>query len=98
MSGYQLTAAARLDLLQIWNYLAENRSIAGADKVARDLRAAIRKVVSSPFLGHMRPDLTDRPLLFYRVHAYFILSNPKSEPLQVVRVLHSARDLKSLLQ
>jgi plasmid stabilization system protein ParE len=98
MSSYQLSAAARLDLLQIWNYLADSVSISVADRVVADLRAAVRKLAASPFLGHIRSDLTNRPALFYRVHSYFIIYDPKSKPLYVIRVLHSARDIESLLQ
>jgi plasmid stabilization system protein ParE len=69
MSRYELTAAARLDLLQIWNYLAEGASLAVADRVAADLKSAIQKLAKSPLLGHLRSDLTHRPLLFYRIHS-----------------------------
>jgi antitoxin ParD1/3/4/toxin ParE1/3/4 len=98
MSRHQLTPAARLDLLQIWNYVADNVSIGVADQVVADLRAAFRKLAKLPFLGHLRADLTDRPLLFYRVYSYLIIYDPKSQPLRVIRVLHGARDIKSLLR
>ena len=57
----------------------------------------IRKLVKSPNLGHRRFDLTDRDLLFFRVHSYLIVYRPAMKPLNVVRVLHAARDVKSLL-
>ena len=54
--AYELTTAARLDLLQVWNYLAEQASIGVADKVVADLEAGIRKVAQTPALGHRRAD------------------------------------------
>ena len=95
---FELSAAARLDLLQAWNYLAENASFDVADKVLADIEAAIREVAKSPGLGHQRPDLTSRPLLFYLVHSYLVVYRRDKKPLSVVRVLHAARDAKRLLQ
>jgi antitoxin ParD1/3/4/toxin ParE1/3/4 len=95
--AYELSAAARLDLLQIWNYLAEASSLNVADKVVADIEASIRKIAKTPGLGHRRPDLTDRDILFYRVHSYLILYRPDKKPLNVVRIVHGSRDVKSLL-
>lgn len=96
-SPYELTAAARLDLLHIWNYLAENASLNVADKVISDIERAMRKLVKTPWLGHRREDLTQRDVLFYLVHSYLIIYRPERKPLHVLRVLHGARDVQSLL-
>jgi plasmid stabilization system protein ParE len=39
----------------------------------------------------------DRDLLFFLVHSYLIVYRRDKLPLNVVRVLHSARDVKRLL-
>jgi plasmid stabilization system protein ParE len=65
---YELTPAARLDLLE------------------------------APNLGHRRPDLTSRNVLFYRVHSYLIIYRPNKKPLHILRVLHGARDVETLLK
>jgi plasmid stabilization system protein ParE len=62
--AYELSAAGRLDLLQTWNYLAEHASLTAADKVLADIEEAIRKIAKTPAVGHRRPDLTDRDILF----------------------------------
>lgn len=95
---FQFTAVARLDLLEIWNYLADEASLDVADKVLNDIEGGIRALVRRAGLGHRRPDLTDRPLLFYLVHSYLIVYRERSKPLAIVRVLHAARDVKQLLQ
>jgi len=41
--------------------------------------------------------LTRRNILFYRVHSYLIVYRPDKKPLNVLRVLHAARDVKNLL-
>ncbi len=96
--AYELTSAARLDLLRIWNYLAEESSVGVADRVAADLEAGIQKVAQTRALGHRRAELTNRELLFYRVHSYLIVYRADKKPLNVIRVLHAARDLRSLLR
>jgi antitoxin ParD1/3/4/toxin ParE1/3/4 len=95
--SYELSAAARLDLLRIWNYLAEHASLNVADTVLADLEAGMERVAERPGIGHARPDLTDRPLRFYLVHSYLIVFRPESSPLHVIRVLHGAQDIQSIL-
>ncbi|HUO08270.1 MAG TPA: type II toxin-antitoxin system RelE/ParE family toxin [Phycisphaerae bacterium] len=96
-SRFELTAGARLDVLSIWNHLAEEASIEVADYVLRDIEKAIEKVVESPGIGHSRQDLTNRALLFYRVHSYFVVYRRDTVPLRVVRVIHGAQDIGTLL-
>jgi plasmid stabilization system protein ParE len=94
--SFHFTAAARLDLLQIWNYLAEHATLNDADRVLANLERAILRLSKSPELGHARADLTSLDLLFYRVHSYLIVYRA-IDPLHVIRVLHAARDVKTLL-
>ena len=96
--GYELTAAARLDLLQIWNYLAERASLDVADHVLGNIETGFEHLVEFPGAGHRRTDLTKLQLLFYTVHSYLIVYRPQTEPLQVVRVLHGARDVSGILE
>ncbi|MFI5381789.1 MAG: type II toxin-antitoxin system RelE/ParE family toxin [Tepidisphaerales bacterium] len=97
-ASFELSAAARLDLLRIWNYLAENASLEVADKVVADIESAIRTAARSPGAGHTRPDLTSRDILFYHIHSYLVIYRPDKRPLHVLRVLHAARNVKSILE
>jgi plasmid stabilization system protein ParE len=94
---YELSAAGRLDLLQTWNHLAENASLEVADQVLADIESAIEEVAKRPAKGHRRTDLTHRDILFFRVHSYLIVYRPDKAPQNVLRVLHTARDVKTLL-
>ena len=51
-----------------------------------------------PDLGHFRRDLTDKPVRFFAVRdTYLIVYDPASMPLEVIRVLHGARDVSAQL-
>lgn len=91
-----LTPLARADLLGIQAYLAP-RNPDASERMRERLLAAIRKIAESPELGHARPDLTERPLLFWSVAPYLIVYEPESRPLRIVRVVHAAQDVSRLL-
>jgi plasmid stabilization system protein ParE len=96
MKSYLITEPASDDLNQIWDYLAET-DVRLADRILAAMEDAIRKLVKHPGLGHYRPDLTDKPLRFYLVYSYLIVYQPDTNPLEVRRVLHAARDIENLL-
>jgi toxin ParE1/3/4 len=96
--AFELTAAARLDLLQAWNYLAENASLDVAETVLGDIENALERLAHTPGLGHRRADLTKRQLLFYGVGWYLVIYRPKRRPLHVIRILHAARDIQAILK
>jgi plasmid stabilization system protein ParE len=96
--SFRLTREARADLVIAWKYLAANASAEIADRVIADIYTGMEKVGKSPGIGHSRPDLTDLPLRFYLVHRYLIIYVPKGKPLSISRVLHSARDIPSILR
>jgi plasmid stabilization system protein ParE len=47
--------------------------------------------------GHTRRDLTQRDVRFWPVRSYLIVYKEKSEPLQIVAILHGARDIPSII-
>jgi len=66
MIAYDLHPQARLDLDDIWEFIAED-SLDAADKVIADILASTDRLVTFPNQGHKRPDLTSRPLWFILV-------------------------------
>jgi plasmid stabilization system protein ParE len=55
----------------------------------------------SPFAGQTRTDLASLPLRFWLVlphKAYFIVYDPETDPLRIVRIMHAAQDLPSSLR
>lgn len=52
----------------------------------------MQRIAGTPGLGHLREDLADEPLRFYPVWSYLVIYR-LTDPIQVVRVLHGARDV-----
>ena len=98
MSGYRLTPAARDDLFGIWAYVAHHNPRA-ADKLEADVIAACEHLAAKPDLGHWRRDLTVKPVRFYTVRAhYLVVYDPATEPLEILRFFHGARDVAAELE
>jgi plasmid stabilization system protein ParE len=95
-----VTPTARRDIRSIWRYIARD-SVTHADLVEEAIFAACYSAASLPGIGHMRPDLTSRNILFVPVSGYerySIAYLAGSEPLRILRVLHGARDVAKLLR
>ena len=91
-----LSLIAEQDIEGIITYLAqENPSVAQSFLDA--LFAAMDNLAEFPELGHLRDDLTDKPVKFwpFKWH-YLIVYQPKS-PVEIVRVLSGFRDLVSFI-
>jgi plasmid stabilization system protein ParE len=97
MSRFVLTPAARADLTEIFDYIAQDSPDA-AHRVLEELRAAMKKLARMPDMGHFRRDLASEPLRFWPVYSYLIIYRPEARPIQVVRVLHGARDVRRILE
>ncbi len=99
MSDYEFTPQATDDLLDIWSFIAQDNREA-ADRVEVAIFKACELLAGSPFAGRTRSDLTPLPLRFWVVQPYsnyLIVYDPVKKPLQVIRILHGARDLPSVL-
>ena len=96
MKPFILTPRAEQDLSDIWDYIAGD-SIEAADRVLAALEKALHKLAKNPGIGHRREELADRRHHFFPVHSYLIVYRFEAKPLQVLRVLHAARDVQSLL-
>jgi len=92
-----LTRAAREDLLNIWEFIASD-SMDAADRVLAALQQALEQLGTNPGIGHMREDLADSSLRFFLVYSYLIVFRLEEDgSLRVLRVIHAARDVRSLL-
>jgi toxin ParE1/3/4 len=96
MARYVLTDRAKHDVQQIVSYIRK-RSPTAPRRVRTELRDAMRLLAEFPGIGHLREDLSDEPLRFWSVYSYLIIYRPDPKPLEVVRVLHGARDVGSIL-
>ena len=96
MKKFRLTAEAAADLTEVFDYIAED-SIDVAQRVAAEIYDEMKKLARNPALGHKRPDLTSRELLFWRVYSYLVIYQPTT-PVNIIAVLHGSRDVKKILK
>ena len=96
MKRYVLTPSARRDVNDIWDYIASD-NIEAADRVLDALESAMIKLAKSPGIGHWREELADKRHRFFLVYSYLIVYRHETKPLQIVRVLHAARDVQGIL-
>ena len=61
-------------------------------------KPTMHKLAKAPGIGHMREELADRRHRFFLVYSYLIVYRYETKPLQVIRVLHAARDVQSILR
>jgi toxin ParE1/3/4 len=69
-----------------------------ADRVGAEIVAAIHKLAQTPGLGHYREDLANEPLRFWAVRKYLIVYLGEKRPIEIVRILHSARNVQAILE
>jgi len=92
MSGFVLHPDAPCGpLYETWEFIAVDNSCA-ADGFLDEIHDAIRALVAFPGLGHIRADLTSRPLRFPAVRDFLIVYAPDEKPLLVLAVLHGRRN------
>ena len=96
MKRVTLSPEAARDIREIWAFIAQD-SIKAARRVRLQILDACQKLAENPGIGHSREDLTDKSVLFWPVGSYLIIYNPVRRPVEIVRVVHGARDVPSLL-
>jgi plasmid stabilization system protein ParE len=99
MSKYQFTPQALGDLLDIWSTIARE-NLRAANRVEAAILQACDFLGQSPLAGRTREDLTSLPVRFWVVQPYsnyLIVYDADKKPLRVIRILHGARDLASIL-
>ena len=83
------------DIGQIWSYIAKDNT-AAADRVVQSLNDAIRLLARNPQLGsavEIRAGMQCKPVR----RRYLIFYIATQRELQVIRILHSARDYERIL-
>jgi len=98
MNDLLIAPEARFDLDEIWSYYAidlQNPDV--ADRIRDELFDALRKLARTPGIGHFRSDLAGEPLRFWCLRSYLIIYRGEKRPVEIVRVLHGARDVQAIL-
>jgi toxin ParE1/3/4 len=88
------TPLARQDLEEIHDYIAADSPAAAARWIER-LEGECQKLAAMPGMGRRREEL-GRDLRSFAVGNYLIFYRDHPDRLEIVRVLHGARDIQSL--
>jgi len=86
---------AKLDLIQIWLFVAQDNPSA-ADKLLMGMNDQILRLAHTPRIGRNRNEVR-RGLRSFSVAKYVIFYTIEEDSILIVRVFHSARDVKSML-
>jgi len=86
---------AALDILDVWDHIADD-DMTAADRWVDELDATFGRLATQPMMGRARPELAPdlRSFPFRRYVIYYVA---RSDGIDVVRVLHSARDVDGKL-
>lgn len=85
---------AVLDLIEIWDHIADDSPTA-ADRFLARLKSAEQQLLQFPLMGRSRPDVRV-DVRHWPVGDYIILYRVVPNRLEIVRVVHGARDLGGL--
>lgn len=86
---------ARADLLDIWNYVADD-SPAKADRLLDSINKHCQTLARFPKMGRARNEL-GASLRSFPVGTYVIFYREVSKGIEVVRILHGARDIEGII-
>ncbi|NHZ34096.1 type II toxin-antitoxin system RelE/ParE family toxin [Massilia rubra] len=96
MGAVTVRPRARIDLDEIWDFIAQD-SVTQADAFIGRMSATIQLLAQQPDLGRLREDLSHgvRSFPFERYVVFYL---PTKSGVELVRVLHGARDVEALLR
>jgi len=94
MNTYRISAQASVDLIDIWLYIAED-SVRHADEFTDEVRSKFPLLAQCPECGPRRDDLAPG-LRSHPVDNYVIFYRAYAQGIEIVRVVHGARDIGRL--
>ena len=83
MRAYRLGREARRDLHEIWDYIAADSADAADRSIAR-LLECFDLIARNPGVGHLRTDLTLKPLRFWAVDKYVVMYRLQRSIVEIV--------------
>jgi toxin ParE1/3/4 len=95
MARFKLTPLSRSDLQEIHDFIAADNPQA-ATHYLRILKEKCQQLANVPGLGVPREEYCG--LYKFPVGHYLIFYRPSAEGIEVIRILHGARDLQRILQ
>ena len=96
MASLRISPEAVRDIESIRDYIQEDNPEA-ADRVEQELVDAIRQLAEWPGKGHIRLELASSDVHFWPVRSYLIIYRVRHAEVGIIRVLHGAQDIASIL-
>ena len=93
---YTLAPSARHDLEEIWDYIA-NDNVEAADRVLEQFAEKFDLLAIHKLIGRQE-DRFGRGVRALPQNAYLIFYPSDREPIEIVRVIHSARDIPTIME
>ena len=94
--SFVLTPTAKADLRDILLDLAEDSPDA-AHSLRERLFDGFQTLGRSPGIGHYHDELLSRTYRFWNLYPYVIVYAWEASPIQVISIVHGARDLATFL-
>jgi len=82
---------AKSDLVEIWNYIADDSEIR-ADAFIQTIDKKFHSLINEPFLGIARDEI-EADLRSFPVGRHVIFYRRIADGIEIIRILHGARDL-----
>ena len=96
MSRYIFGVYVEGDLRDIRDHIALD-SPASARRMMIRFVKAFRLLAKHPGLGHVREDLLETDIRFWPVGAYLILYSAAKGPIEILAMIHGARDVPAFV-
>ena len=95
MSRVRFTPRAAEDLEEIWFFIAAD-NLDAADRTLDTLEQKARLLAENPQMGPARPDIA-KEMRYHPVGSYLLLYRLIKNGVEIVRVVHGARDPLALI-
>ncbi|MAT73445.1 MAG: hypothetical protein CMJ58_28510 [Planctomycetaceae bacterium] len=96
MTQYRLTELANHDLWEIRNRVLEDNGAIVLRRIMMELDDKLKLLSDFPGMGRARSEFTHDPVLFLPFYSWFIVYDPDSQPLQILRFVSARRDIREL--
>ena len=93
MAGIIRSPLANADIVEIWAYIADDNS-AAADRLITRFDEIFRHLLAQPLIGKATDELGAN-IRFFPTGSYLIFYRPVGANIEIVRVLHGARDISA---
>jgi toxin ParE1/3/4 len=96
VSQIRISPRATSDLTEIWSYIADD-SVTNADAFIDKLYETIHVLANQSGSGRHREELSPG-ILSFPFARYIIFYRASREAIEIVRVLHGARDIQTIFE